>query len=67
MIQNAYIRIVDRSNNQELVKYNLKDEYAGKTSLIVGELYRHENEWKFAAVGNGTNDAKLADITRNYI
>lgn len=67
MIQNAYIRIVDRSNNQELVKYNLKDEYAGKTSLIVGELYRHENEWKFVAVGNGTNDAKLADITRNYI
>ncbi|MDR7670404.1 TerD family protein [Bacillus altitudinis] len=67
MIQNAYIRIVDRSNNQELVKYNLKDEYAGKTSLIVGELYRHENEWKFAAVGNGTNDSKLADITRNYI
>ncbi|MEI4791199.1 TerD family protein [Bacillus sp. FJAT-53060] len=67
LIQNAYIRIVDRSNNQELVKYNLKDEYAGKTSLIVGELYRHENEWKFAAVGNGTNDAKLADITRNYI
>ncbi len=67
MIQNAYIRIVDRSNNQELVKYNLKDEYAGKTSLIVGELYRHENEWKFVAIGNGTNDAKLADITRNYI
>ncbi|MES1037460.1 TerD family protein [Bacillus pumilus] len=67
MIQNAYIRIVDRSNNQELVKYNLKDEYSGKTSLIVGELYRHENDWKFAAVGNGTNDAKLADITRNYI
>ncbi|APT46069.1 TerD family protein [Bacillus safensis] len=67
MIQNAYIRIVDRSNNQELVKCNLKDDYAGKTSLIVGELYRHENEWKFAALGNGTNDAKLADITRNYI
>ncbi|MCY7727594.1 TerD family protein, partial [Bacillus safensis] len=55
------------SNNQELVKYNLKDDYAGKTSLIVGELYRQENEWKFAALGNGTNDAKLADITRNYI
>ncbi|MFP7347030.1 MULTISPECIES: TerD family protein [Bacillus] len=67
MIQNAYIRIVDRSNNQELVKYNLKEDYVGKTSLIVGELYRHENEWKFAALGNGTNDAKLADITRNYI
>ncbi|MFP7369715.1 TerD family protein [Bacillus safensis] len=67
MIQNAYIRIVDRSNNQELVKYNLKDDYAGKTSLIVGELYRQENEWRFAALGNGTNDAKLADITRNYI
>ncbi|MFJ5965746.1 MULTISPECIES: TerD family protein [unclassified Bacillus (in: firmicutes)] len=67
MIQNAYIRVVDRSNNQELLKYNLKDEYAGKTSLIVGEIYRHENDWKFAAVGKGTNDAKLADVTRNYI
>ncbi|MGE6631937.1 TerD family protein [Bacillus sp. NPDC077027] len=66
MIQNAYIRVVDRSNNQELLRYNLKDEYAGKTSLIVGEIYRQGNEWEFAAIGDGTNDAKLADITKNY-
>ena len=66
MIRNAFIRVVNPSNNQELIKYNLTDDYSGKTSLIVGEIYRHGNEWKFAAVGTGTNAAGLSDVVRSY-
>jgi stress response protein SCP2 len=66
MIQNAFIRVVNPANNQELIKYNLTDDYSGKTSLIVGEIYRHGNEWKFAAVGTGTNAAGLSDVVRSY-
>lgn len=66
MIRNAFIRVVNPSNNQELIKYNLTDDYSGKTSLIVGEIYRHGNEWKFAAVGTGTNAAGLSEVIRSY-
>jgi len=66
MIENAFIRIVDNSSNKELGKFNLTDSYAGKTSLIVGEVYREENDWKFAATGEGTNDASLSEIQRRY-
>lgn len=66
MIRNAFIRVVNPSNSQELIKYNLTDDYSGKTSLIVGELYRHGNEWKFAAVGTGTNASGLSEVVRSY-
>lgn len=67
MIQNAFIRIVDRSTNQELLKYNLTDNYANQRTLITGEIYRHNNEWKFAAVGNATADGSLGDIVNKYL
>ncbi|KAB2333580.1 TerD family protein [Bacillus mesophilum] len=66
MIQNAFIRIVNSSNNQELIHFNLTDDYSGKTSLVVGELYRHGTDWKFAAVGTGTTASGLADVVRTY-
>lgn len=66
MIQNAFIRVVDQSNREELVTYNLRDNYSGKTSLIAAEIYRQDGEWKFAAVGEGTNDTKIGDIVNRY-
>ncbi|MFZ3589693.1 TerD family protein [Bacillus sp. DJP31] len=66
MIQNAFIRVVNSGNKQELLKFNLTDNYSGKTSLVVAEIYRHGSEWKFAAVGTGTNDAKLEDIVKGF-
>lgn len=67
MIENAFIRVVNESNKQELLKFNLTDNHSGKTSLLVAEIYRQDNEWKFAALGEGTNDGSLKDITRHYV
>ncbi|MEK5103219.1 TerD family protein [Cytobacillus sp. FSL M8-0252] len=66
MIQNAFIRIVNSINHQELIHFNLTENYDGKTSLVAGEIYRHGQDWKFAAVGNGTQAASLSDIVRSY-
>lgn len=66
LIQNAFIRVVNGSSGQELLKFNLTDNYAGKTALVVGEVYRHNNEWKFAAIGEGTNDISLSELVRRY-
>lgn len=66
MIQNAFIRIVDMAKQNELSRFNLTDNFAGRTTLIVGEMYRHNGEWKFAAIGEGTNEASLGEIAQRY-
>lgn len=66
MIQNAFIRVVNSGNNQELIHYNLTDNYSGSTSLIVGEIYRHGSDWKFGAIGTGTASPGLSDVVRSY-
>lgn len=66
MIKSAYIRIVNPSNNQELIRFNLSDDYSGKTALVVGELYRHNGEWKFNAIGEGTHAAHVDIFARQY-
>jgi tellurium resistance protein TerD len=66
MIKSAFIRIVNPSNNQELIRFNLTENYAGKTALVVGELYRHNGEWKFNAIGEGTHAPHIDILARQY-
>lgn len=66
MIENAFIRVVNSSNKQELIRYNLTENYGGKTALMVGEIYRHGSEWKFGAIGEGTFDTSLGEIIKRF-
>ena len=66
MIQNAFIRIVNQANSEELIRFNLTDNYQGSTSLIVGEVYRHGADWKFNAVGSGTQATSLKEMLAGY-
>ncbi|MEK4628346.1 MAG: TerD family protein [Solibacillus sp.] len=66
MIQNAFIRVVNSATNEEILKYNLSENYSNQTTLITGEIYRHENEWKFAAIGTGTQDVSIGDVIKKY-
>lgn len=66
MIQNAFIRVVDQRNNNELCKYSLTDSYSGMTAMIFGEVYRHNGEWKFNAIGQGTNDPGLGELCNRF-
>ena len=67
MIKNAFIRLVDARNNNEMFKYNLTEDYSGMTAMIFGEIYRYNGEWKFSAIGQGTKDPGLAELTRRYV
>ena len=66
LIKNAYIRLVDESTGKEICKYNLSDDYAGKTAMIFAEVYRNNGEWKFNAIGQGTNDASISQLINRY-
>lgn len=67
MIQNAFCRVIDGRNNQELCRYNLTEDYSGMTSMIFGEIYRHGEEWKFSAIGQGTQDAGLGKLAQRFV
>lgn len=66
LIQNAFIRLVDARNNNEMCRYNLTEDYSGMTAMIFGEVYRHNGEWKFSAIGQGTTDPGLSELCRRY-
>ena len=67
MINNAFIRIVDDETHEELCRFNLSEDYTNMLSMIAGEVYRHNNEWKFNAVGVGTTDAGLNDLSKRFV
>ena len=64
-VQNAFIRIVDRSNGTELARYDLSEDASTETAMVFGELYRNGPEWKFRAIGQGYASG-LAGIARDY-
>ena len=66
MISNAYIRVVNPLTNQELCKFDLTDDYSKHTAIYVAELYRHNCEWKFTAIGVGSKDTSVKDMARKY-
>ena len=52
-VSNAFIRIVDDATGQELIRYDLGEDFSIETAVVVGELSRHGGEWKFNAIGSG--------------
>lgn len=67
MIQNAFIRLVDLSKNVEICRYNLSENYSGMEGLIVAEIYKRDNEWKFNAIGQPLRNASyISDIKAMY-
>jgi tellurium resistance protein TerD len=55
MVSSAFIRLVNQDNDQEVVRYDLSEDASTEAAMIFGEVYRHNNEWKFRAVGQGFN------------
>ena len=64
-ITNAYIRIVNEITNEELLRYDLGEDFSIETAAIFGELYKNNNEWKFNAIGSGYHGG-LAALCANF-
>lgn len=65
MVNNAYIRLLDGETNEELMRYDLSEDFSTETSLVFAKLYRHNGEWKFNAIGSGYN-CGLVDLCIKY-
>jgi stress response protein SCP2 len=66
LINNAFIRIVDAETNREIMKYDLSENYPGKTAMIFAEIYRKDGKWKFSAIGQATDDGGIAPMAMRY-
>ena len=64
-VSNAYCRIVDESTGTEIVHFDLGEDFSIETALVVGELYKHNGEWKFNAIGSGFQGG-LAALCAHY-
>lgn len=65
MVSQAFVRVVNASDNAEIVRYDLSEDFSIETALIFGEIYRNSGEWKFRAVGQGFQGG-LAAMAKNY-
>lgn len=64
-VRNAFIRVVNQADNNELARYDLTEDASTETAMVFGELYRNGAEWKFRAVGQGYASG-LAGIARDF-
>lgn len=60
-VENAFCRLVDQSNNQEIASYKLSSQGA-HTGLIIAKIYRHNDAWKMHAIGENVNGRTFQDI-----
>jgi tellurium resistance protein TerD len=64
-VSNAYAHIVNEETKVELICYDLGEGFSVETAIVAAELYRHNGEWKFSAVGSGYQDG-LNGLVRDY-
>ena len=67
-VENAFVRLVDLANNKEIARYRLSgSQYQNKNGLILGEVYRQNNEWKMAAIGDAFVSRGIGDLAKKYL
>ncbi len=64
-VSNSFIRIVDEDSGRELIHYDLGEDFSIETAVVVGEIYKHNGEWKFNAIGSGFQGG-LAALCGHY-
>lgn len=64
-VANAFVRVVNEETGAEVVRFDLAEDYSVETAMVFGEVYRHNGEWKFRAVGQGYSGG-LAAMCHQY-
>jgi len=64
-VNNAFIRIYNETTGEELLRYDLGEDFSIETAAVFGELYKNNDEWKFNAIGSGYQGG-LAALCANY-
>ncbi|PSO49266.1 MAG: chemical-damaging agent resistance protein C [Cyanobacteria bacterium SW_9_44_58] len=63
-VSNAFVRLVDVKSKEEVLRYDLTEDYSTETALIMGELYKKDGEWRMSAIGDGYEGGLQAILNR---
>ncbi|MDY6804916.1 MAG: TerD family protein [Cyanobacteriota bacterium] len=66
-VENAFIKLSDRSTNEEVVRYDLKESFDRETAVEFGRFYKRNGEWRFQAVGTGYNAGLQTFVDKYYV
>lgn len=61
-VKNCFVHASDKATNKELVRYNVDGNFDGMTGIFVADVYRHNGEWKFKAIGEGVKVDGINDM-----
>ena len=64
-VSSAFIRCVNADTNVEIARFDLSEDASVETAMIFGEVYRHNGEWKFKAIGQGFKGG-LAALAQHF-
>ena len=64
-INNAFIRIYNEETGEEMLRYDLGEDFSIETAAVFGEVYKNGSEWKFNAIGSGYQGG-LAALCAQY-
>lgn len=69
-VSNAYVRVARMESENDLtgetvLRFNLVEEFSVETALVVCEIYRYGDDWKFNAIGAGYQGG-LAALCRSF-
>lgn len=64
-VSNAFARVLNEDNSEEILRYDLGEDFSVETAVVICELYKHNGDWKFNAVGSGFSGG-LAALCRNF-
>lgn len=65
-VQNGFCRLYNRETGEELMRYDLSEDYSNFNAMVFGRVYRHNGEWKFQALGEGKN-GNINDLAAAYL
>lgn len=64
-VSGAFIRLVNEDTQKEVTRYDLSEDASTETAMLFAELYRHNGEWKFKAIGQGYKGG-LSSVCAEY-
>lgn len=64
-VSGAFIRLVNEDSDKEIARFDLSEDASTETAMLFAELYRHNGEWKFKAVGQGYKGG-LSSVCAEY-
>lgn len=64
-VRNSFVRVYEPSSNDNILLYELEEDFSIETAVEFGRVYKKNDQWKFEAVGVGMKGG-LQDYINKY-